>query len=126
MRGRKAEVTAAEFPATFADGKSSREEPHVRESEEEKWRIELHENTDALRTNGVSNLRLERRRFVSHNGDTTDRNVVFILLWKNITAMLDTGIRSNYANIFVYRSITNFYSPDYVYIDRSCCSYHSV
>lgn len=46
-----------EFPATFADGKrkSSRGELYVRESEEEKWRIGLHENTGALRTNGVSN-----------------------------------------------------------------------
>lgn len=94
-------MTAAKFPATFADGKrkSSHGELYVRESEEEKWRIRLHENTDALRTNGVSNLWLERRRFVSHRRRhcvAAERYVVFILPWNDITAMSDTGIRSNY------------------------------
>lgn len=96
-------MTAAKFPATFADGKRKSShtygELYVWESEEEKWRIRLHENTDALCTNGVSNLRLERRRFVSHRRRhcvTAERYVVFILPWNGITAMSDTGIRSNY------------------------------
>lgn len=115
-RGKKAEVAATEFPVTFADGKrkSSRRKLYVQESEEEKWRIGLHENTSALCTNGVSNPWLERRRFVSHSGDIVSlRNVtLFILPWRDTVAMSNIVIRRNYASIFVYWSILNFYSPD--------------
>lgn len=38
----------------------------------------------------------------------------------------DADVRTNYANISIYWSILNFYSSDYIYVDRSCRSYCGV
>lgn len=91
-------MAAAEFPATFAEEEVQprRTVRTYTESEEEKWRIGLHENTKrttvrmAFRILWLETpmIRFSRRR----HSVAAERLVVFILPWRDITAVSDAGI----------------------------------